>query len=102
MAASKVQGAIPATGKFVLAVRVFDLLLPASYGVVFPTLFVTRTWFPATAPDRHGTGLDGAMAACDVVGEMKASRRCGRKLPGTIRKWQRVTEEGLEVPGQSA
>jgi hypothetical protein len=92
-AASKVQGAIPATGKFVSRF-VYSTCYFASYGVVFPTLFVTNV-VPGLAP--IATGLaDGAMAACDVVGEMKASR-AAKKASRNDPEVAEVTEEGLEV-----
>ena len=92
-AASKVQDAMPATGRFVSRF-VYSTFYFASYGVVFPTLFVTNV-VPGLSP--IATGLaDGAMAACDVVGEMKASRAAKKAARNDLEEAQ-VTDEGVEV-----
>ena len=66
----------------------------ASYGVVFPTLFVTNV-VPGLGP--IATGLtDGAVAACDVVGDMKA-RRAAKKAARNDPEMNQVTDEGVDA-----
>src|SRR5215831_3296312 len=62
------QGAIPATGR-ILSRFVYSVFYYASYGIVFPTLFVANV-VPGCDSIADGL-LDGARAAGDVIEERK-------------------------------
>jgi uncharacterized MAPEG superfamily protein len=92
-AAAKVQTALPATGKFVSRF-VYSTCYFASYGVVFPTLFVANV-VPGLGTIADGL-TDGAAAASDVVHEMK-SKRAAKKAAAQDAECREVNEEGVEA-----
>ena len=92
-AASKVQSAIPATGRFISRF-VYSTCYFASYGVVFPTLFVANV-VPGMGSVANGL-IDGANAASDVVHEMKA-KRAAKKAEAHDPERATVADEGVEV-----
>src|SRR6516162_5750743 len=90
-AASKVQSAIPATGRFISRF-VYSTCYFASYGVVFPTLFVANV-VPGMGSVANGL-IDGANAASDVVHEMKA-KRAAKKADAHDPEKATVADEGV-------
>jgi hypothetical protein len=90
-AAAKVQGALPATGKFISRF-VYSTFYFASYGVVFPTMFVAHV-VPGLGPIADGL-TDGANAANDVIQEMK-TKRAAKKAEAA--EAADVTDEGIEA-----
>jgi len=89
--AEKVQSAIPATRRFASRF-LYSTFYFASYGVVFPTLFVANV-VPGLGSISDGL-LDGARAAGDVVDEMKA-KRAAKKAASQDHK--DVVDEGAEA-----
>lgn len=67
-AAARAQQALPAAGQFVSRF-VYSSCYFASYGIVFPTMFVAN-YIPGGAPLASGF-LDGAVAANDLILDMK-------------------------------
>jgi len=72
-ATARVREGLPEAGKFVSRF-VYASCYFASYGVVFPTVFVA-SFVPGMGPIAAGLS-DGAKAASDYVGEMRAKTAC--------------------------
>ena len=93
-AATRVQSALPATGKFISRF-VYSTCYFASYGVVFPTLFVANV-VPGLGAIGHGLS-DGAAAASDVIEDMRAKRAAKKAACMTDAECREVNEEGVEA-----
>jgi hypothetical protein len=93
-AATKVQSALPATGKFISRF-VYSTCYFASYGVVFPTLFVANV-IPGMSSVANGIS-DGATAASDVIEDMKAKRASKKTACVADAECREVADEGVEA-----
>jgi hypothetical protein len=68
------EGALPASSEM-LSKAVYNTCYAISFGVVFPSVFLART-FPKNNAVAHGLS-DGAQAAIDMVNEMKSRPASG-------------------------
>lgn len=97
-ARESVGKALPATQRFVSKV-VYTLCYSASYGLVFPTLYVT-SFVPTNNPLVNGF-VDGASAARDTIchyNENRAARREASKLSAEAKREENeLIEEGVEI-----
>jgi hypothetical protein len=66
--------ALPATSEM-LSKAVYNTCYAISFGIVFPTVFLART-FPKNNAVAHGL-IDGAQAAIDMVNELKSKPASG-------------------------
>jgi len=87
-ALARVKQALPATGEYVSRF-VYSSCYYLSYGVVFPTLFVTSC-LPGCGTIADGL-VDGAVAASDVIVDMK-EKAAARKI---------AKAEGQATPAQA-
>ena len=88
------QTALPATGKFVSRFVLCSTCYFASYGVVFPTLFVANV-VPGLGTIAYGLTDSARLRQRRVVQEMK-SKPCFQKAAGQDAECREVNEEGVK------